>query len=90
MTILDSQPPPKLLIRLEFSKPFSASSLTTFTLEREAGATLVRWSMEGRNDFMGKVFSLVAGGMDSATGPDFERGLSQMKLAVENIWKTKI
>ena len=36
--------------------------------------TQVTWSMEGEQDFMGRVFSVFVS-MDSMIGGDFERGL---------------
>jgi hypothetical protein len=83
MTILESQAGQKIAIRLEFVKPFASTSLTSFVFRPDGRSTEVEWSMEGDNDFMGKVFSLVAGGMDKAIGPDFEKGLAQMKALAE-------
>jgi hypothetical protein len=39
--------------------------------------------MSGENDFLGKAFCLVMGGMDKMIGPDFEKGLAQMKSVAE-------
>ena len=46
--------------------------------------TTVTWTMKGRNDnFIGKAFCLVMGGPERMVGPDFEKGLAQMKAVVE-------
>jgi hypothetical protein len=39
--------------------------------------------MTGENDFVSKAFMLAMGGMDKAVGPDFEKGLSQLKTVAQ-------
>lgn len=83
MTILESQPNERVKIKLEFLKPFASTNTTEFTIKPAGNQTAVEWTMEGNSDFMSKTYSLVAGGMDKAIGPDFEKGLTQMKAAAE-------
>jgi uncharacterized protein YndB with AHSA1/START domain len=83
MTILESRPHEAVRIKLEFQEPFASQADTEFRLADEAGATKVTWIMEGESGFLSKAFSLFLGGMDKAIGPDFEKGLRQMKSAVE-------
>jgi hypothetical protein len=83
MTITESQPTEKVGLRLEFLKPFAATSTTEFTLKPGGNATKVEWTTYGPCDFMSKAFSLFMGGMDKMMGPDFEKGLAQMKAAAE-------
>ncbi len=90
MTILESAPPSRIAIRLEFLKPFASTSRTTFQIRPDGASTQVEWAMEGENDFMGKLFSLVTGGMDKAIGPDFERGLAKLKVAAERSKSTAL
>ncbi|HUK63199.1 MAG TPA: SRPBCC family protein [Dongiaceae bacterium] len=80
MTILDAQPGSRVTIRLEFIKPFASTCTTGFTLAPEGSGTKVTWTMDGRNNFMGKAFSLVMN-MDKTIGGDFERGLHQLGSA---------
>jgi uncharacterized protein YndB with AHSA1/START domain len=84
MTILESHPNEHIKINLEFLKPFESRSLTDFRFKPEGNGTQVDWIMTGENDFMGKVFTLVTGGMDNAVGGDFEKGLAQMKSVAES------
>lgn len=84
MTVLDSKTGEFVKIDLKFIKPFESSSVTEFKLTPEGDKTKVEWTMSGDNNFMGKAFALFTGGMDKAIGPDFEKGLSQMKVAVES------
>jgi hypothetical protein len=77
MTITDTQPSDKVVIQLEFMKPFEATNVTTFTLLPSAVGTQVRWAMDGPQNFMAKAFSLFMN-MDQMIGKDFESGLSAL------------
>ena len=83
MTILKSVPAERVDIKLEFIKPFAGLSLTEFTVQPAASGTLVTWTMTGENAFVSKAFMLAMGGMDKAVGPDFEKGLAQLKTTAE-------
>ena len=83
MTITQSVPAEKVIINLEFIKPFASTSLTEFTVTPAAGGSNVEWAMSGENGFMAKGFMLAMGGMDKAVGADFEKGLAQMKALAE-------
>lgn len=85
MKIKESRPPESIAIDLEFQEPFASSSDNRFRFSPEGNGTRVDWTMSGENDFMGKLFCLVMGGMDKAIGPDFEKGLAQMKAVAENL-----
>jgi hypothetical protein len=84
MTINESHPSDKVVIKLEFIKPWEATNTTRFLLERAGNGeqAKVTWSMEGHNDFMGKAFSLFMD-MDEMVGKDFEKGLSQLDKVAE-------
>jgi hypothetical protein len=45
-------------------------------------ASTATWSMEGRNNLMGKAFSVFMN-MDKMIGGDFERGLAGLKAIAE-------
>jgi len=80
MTIQDAEAPRDLDIKLEFLKPFQATSATKFALAPAEGGTKVTWSMDGRNNFMSKTMSLFMS-MDKEVGKDFEKGLAQLDAA---------
>jgi hypothetical protein len=82
MTIEESKPNELVRIKLEFIKPFESSSTTTFTFAPAGEGTLVKWKMEGHNNFMSKAFSMFMD-MDKMVGGDFERGLASMKTVAE-------
>lgn len=83
MTLTESLPGQRIRIRLEFIKPFPSSCDTGFDFAPAAGGTTVTWTMTGENDFLSKAFCLFMGGMDRMVGPDFERGLANLKAAAE-------
>lgn len=88
MTILESKPAEAVVIKLEFIKPFEATNQAAFKLEPTDGGTRVIWSMDGKNNVMGKAFSLFMN-MDSMVGKDFEQGLFIMNKAAEAETKAK-
>jgi hypothetical protein len=74
--------PAKVGIKLDFLTPVKSSSVTEFVLEPQGDTTLVRWTMSGDSDFMGKMMNVFVS-MDSMIGPAFESGLAKMKTAAE-------
>jgi len=84
MTILESRAHELIRIKLEFIKPFASVADTEFTFAPEGGGTRVQWTMSGTNDLMSKAVCFFMGGMDKMVGPDFEKGLAQMKSAAES------
>jgi uncharacterized protein YndB with AHSA1/START domain len=82
MTLTESRPNELIRIKMEFFKPFAATSSAEFTFKPEGDQTVVTWSMEGRNNFMAKAVHLVMN-MDRMIGGQFEKGLTQMKAVAE-------
>lgn len=83
MTTLESRPGEYVKIKLEFLKPFESNSIAEFALKPEGSGTVVSWDMTGQADFMTKAFTLFSS-MDSMVGPDFEKGLQQLKARAES------
>lgn len=82
MEVVEVDPGRRLLIRLDFIKPFEAHNHAEFTLEPESGGTRVAWAMYGPQPFMSKLMSLVFNA-ETIMGPVFEQGLADMKAAAE-------
>jgi uncharacterized protein YndB with AHSA1/START domain len=82
MTLTESRPSDLIRIKLEFLKPFKATSTAEFTFKPGGDRTAVTWSMVGHNNFMAKAVHLFMN-MDSMIGGQFEKGLAQMKSVVE-------
>jgi len=83
MTILESKPGEMVRIQLDFIAPFESTATNEFVFKPEGGGTHVDWVMTGSNNLMSKAMCLFMGGMDKMIGPDFEKGLAQMKSAAE-------
>lgn len=83
MEITEAQAPSKLLIRLDFLKPFEAHNTATFALApQDGGATRVTWAMDGPSPYLSKVMHLIFP-LERVVGPDFEQGLAKLKQVSE-------
>ena len=82
MEILESVPSSKILIKLDFLKPFEGHNTAEFTLAGRGGSTDVTWAMYGPLPFMAKVMSVFCM-MERMVGPQFETGLANLKKATE-------
>jgi uncharacterized protein YndB with AHSA1/START domain len=82
MEITESTEPSRVVIALEFIKPFKSSNTTTFELQEQDGTTTVTWRMVGPKTFATKVMGIFKS-MDKMIGPDFEKGLAQLTAAAE-------
>lgn len=82
MEILESLPASKILIKLDFLKPFEAHNFAEFILEGNGDSTNVTWAMFGPAAYMTKVISLFMD-CDKMVGPQFETGLANMKAVTE-------
>ncbi len=82
MEITESIASSKLVLKLDFLKPFEAHNTTIFTLLPKGSATEVTWAMEGPSSLMMKVMHLFMN-MDKMIGKDFEKGLDNLKTLSE-------
>lgn len=82
MEIIDTAPPNKIIIKLDFFKPFKANNIAEFTLEPNGAATDVTWAMQGPVPYIGKIMHLIIN-CDKMVGNDFATGLASMKAVAE-------
>ena len=82
MEILETSPPNKAVIKLDFIKPFEAHNTAEFTLEPKGDTTLVTWAIYGPSAYITKVMGIFFN-MDTMIGKDFEAGLADLKTAAE-------
>ena len=82
MEILETAPSSRILIKLDFLKPFEAHNFAEFTLEPQGTSTNVTWAMYGPQPFMAKIMSVFCM-MDRMVGPQFETGLANLKALAE-------
>src|SRR3984893_624278 len=82
MEILDTSAPSKILIKLDFFKPFEGHNTAEFTMLPQGDATHITWVMYGPASLMSKVMQVFMN-LDNMIGKDFETGLSNLKKATE-------
>lgn len=82
MEIIESIPNSKLLIKIDFLKPFEAHNTIEFTMEPQGESTRVTHAMFGRSPFISKVMGLFCS-MERMVGPKFEEGLASIKGMAE-------
>jgi uncharacterized protein YndB with AHSA1/START domain len=82
MEIVGATEPRAVEVALSFLKPFKSTSRTTFSFVPEDGGTRVTWSMTGPNTLLTKVMGVFTN-MDKLVGPDFEKGLAQLRAVSE-------
>jgi len=82
MEIVDSTPPHRVVIKLDFLKPFEGHNMAELTVEPKGGQTIVTWAMYGPSTFMTKLIGTFMD-MDDMIGRDFAAGLAKLKSVVE-------
>ena len=76
--------PSKIVIKLDFLKPFEAHNTAEFTLAPAAqGETRVTWAMFGPSPYVSKLMGVFFN-MERMVGGQFEQGLANLKAASEN------
>jgi uncharacterized protein YndB with AHSA1/START domain len=82
MEIIESTPNSRLVIKIDFLKPFEAHNTVEFTLAPQGDSTVVTHAMFGPSPFISKVMGLLFN-MEKMVGPKFEEGLASVKALAE-------
>jgi hypothetical protein len=82
MEILDTAVPSKIIIKLDFFKPFEGHNTAEFTMLPQGDATNLVWVMHGPAVFISKVMQVFIN-LDNMIGKDFEAGLANLKRLTE-------
>ena len=82
MEILDTSVPSKIVIKLDFFKPFEGHNTAEFTMLPQGDATNLTWVMRGPAVFVSKVMQVFMN-LDKMIGKDFEAGLANLKKLTE-------
>ena len=85
MEILDASSPSRIVIKLDFFKPFEGHNTAEFSLRPQGGAgpaTSVDWVMRGPAPFMHRLMQVFMN-FDKMIGKDFETGLAKLKSLAE-------
>jgi hypothetical protein len=84
MEITAARAPSTVDIDLAFEKPFRSRSSTAFEVSAEGPeASRVTWTMTGKKTLTTRVMGVFKS-MDAMIGPDFEKGLAQLKFVAEH------
>jgi hypothetical protein len=80
-TIIESKPGELVRQRMDWKRPMEGTSTVEFTFKPAGDKTVVTWTMYGKNNFMGKLFSLFFD-CEKMVGPQFEKGLADLGKVV--------
>ena len=80
-TIIESKPGELVRQRMDWKRPMEGTSTVEFTFKNVGDKTVVTWAMYGKNNFMGKLFSLFFD-CEKMVGPQFEKGLADLGKVV--------
>ncbi len=80
MTIVGLEPNKAVDIKLEFTEPWQSLAGTKWSVAPADGGSKVTWEMSQDLSYMQRYFGLK---MDAMVGPDFEKGLSNIKSKLE-------
>jgi len=83
MEITDVDPPNRLTLALDFTRPFKSNNTVEFTLLREGESTTVTWAMQAPLPYISKIMHVFID-LDKMVGKDFEAGLATLKSLCEN------
>src|ERR1700681_3980714 len=83
MEILETSAPAKIVIKLDFFKPFEGHNTAEFTILPQGDATDVRWVMHGPAPFISRLMQVFMN-IDRMIGKDFETGLANLKRLTES------
>ncbi|QDQ27349.1 SRPBCC family protein [Chitinimonas arctica] len=82
MTIVDTVPESRVIMKLDFFKPFVANNMAEFNLRADRDGTQVSWAMHGPTPFISKLMQVFFS-MDKMVGKDFDDGLANLKTLLE-------
>lgn len=82
MEIIESTPPLRLLIKIDFLAPFEAHNTVEFTLTTQGDSTVLSHAMFGPSPYLAKLMGLFFS-MDKMVGDKFEEGLGSLKAIAE-------
>lgn len=77
MLVVAARAAREVQVQVDFSRPFTAHNLNTFTLEPQGEGTRLTWSMRGTNPLLLRLLSLFSS-PERMLGPHFESGLANL------------
>jgi len=83
MEIMESIPASKVVLRLDFIKPFEGHSTVEFSMVPNGDNTVVTQTMRGTSSYIPKLMCLLFFNQDKMIGGKFEEGLANLKVIAE-------
>lgn len=80
--VVESNANQSVKTQLTYTKPMQMTQLAEMSLAPSPAGTLVRWSVSGKNSFIGRIMCVFMN-MDKEVGGHFEKGLATLKSKVE-------
>jgi len=82
MEIIESSPASKIVLKIDFIKPFEAHNTVEFTLVAKGDSTTVTQAMYGPSPYISKLMGIFCS-MEKIVGPKYEEGLANLKAIAE-------
>ena len=82
MEIIESSPPSKVILKIDFIKPFEAHNTIEFTLVTQGDSTMVTQAMYGPCPYLSRLMGIFFS-MDKMVGQKYEEGLANLKAISE-------
>jgi len=80
--IIDSSPPSKLMLKIDFFKPMEAHNRIDFTLAAHGDTTTITQAIYGPNNFVSKLMHIFVN-VDKMIGDKFKEGHGSIKIIAE-------
>lgn len=81
MEIMEITEPTRIIMKLDFFRPFKAQNIAEFLLEPKDAATKVTWAMYGPSPYMARVMSFFIN-CDKIVGKQFDEGLANLARVI--------
>jgi uncharacterized protein YndB with AHSA1/START domain len=82
MEIIESSPPSRVALKIDFITPFEAHNSVDFTLVTQGDTTMVTQAMYGPSPYISKLMGLFFS-MEKMVGQKYEEGLASLKAIAE-------
>jgi uncharacterized protein YndB with AHSA1/START domain len=82
MEIIESSPPSRVALKIDFIKPFEAHNTVEFTLLTQGDSTMVTQAMYGPSPYVSKLMGIFFS-MDKMVGQKYEEGLANLRAIAE-------
>lgn len=82
MEIAEAVPASRIVMKLDFIRPFEAHNIAEFLLQPSGDSTTVTWAIYGPSPYISKLMTIFFD-MDKMIGHEFEAGLANLKALTE-------